>query len=135
AVREQLERLTHTCHHVTSTEVYVELAERLNALAPFAGPAKTLFVNSGAEAVENAVKIARHATGRSGVVVFDHAFHGRTLLAMTLTAKVMPYKQGFGPYAPEVYRLPFSYPYRCPTGGSADTCAETCATYAVDETH
>src|SRR5205085_587942 len=77
---------------------------------------KTMFANSGAEAVENAVKLSRYHTGRDAVVVFDHAFHGRTLLAMSLTAKVMPYKRGFGPFAPEVYRLPYSYPYRCPTG-------------------
>ena len=84
--------------------------------------------------MENAVKIARHATGRSGVVVFDHAFHGRTLLAMTMTAKVMPYKRGFGPYAPEVYRLPFAYPYRCPTGGATpEACAGSCADYAIAE--
>ena len=134
AVSEQLDRLTHTCQHVTSTEVYVELAERLNALAPGGVQRKTMFTNSGAEAVENAVKIARSYTGRSGVVVFDHSFHGRTLLAMTMTAKVMPYKQGFGPFAPEVYRLPFAYPYRCPTGGSTpEECAKGCADYAITE--
>ena len=80
-----------------------------------------MFANSGAEAVENAVKIARKATGRDAIVTFDHAFHGRTLLAMSLTAKVMPYKQGMGPFAPEIYRLPFAYPYRWPTG--PDRCA------------
>src|SRR5205807_5424310 len=117
-----------------STEVYVELAERLNALAPGGVQRKTMFTNSGAEAVENAVKIARSYTGRSGVVVFDHSFHGRTLLAMTMTAKVMPYKQGFGPFAPEVYRLAFSYPYRCPMGGrTPEECATACADYAIDE--
>ena len=134
AVRDQLELLTHTCQHVTSTEVYVELAERLNGLAPGDQPKKTMFVNSGAEAVENAVKIARYHTGRTGVVVFDHSFHGRTLLAMTMTAKVQPYKRGFGPFAPEVYRLPFAYPYRCPTGGTTpEECAESCAAYAIAE--
>ena len=93
-----------------------------------------MFANSGAEAVENAVKIARYHTKRSGVVVFDHAFHGRTLQAMTMTAKVFPYKQGFGPTAPDVYRLPFAYPYRCPTGGSTpEECAESCAAYCIDE--
>ena len=92
-----------------------------------------MFTNSGAEAVENAVKIARYFTKRQGVVVFDHAFHGRTLLAMTMTAKAMPYKKGLGPFAPEVYRLPFSYPYRCPMGGeSPEACAERCADYAID---
>jgi 4-aminobutyrate aminotransferase/(S)-3-amino-2-methylpropionate transaminase len=97
---------------VTANEPYIELAERLNALAPGDHEKKTMFANSGAEAVENAVKIARKHTGRAGIVVFDHAFHGRTLMAMSLTAKVMPYKQGMGPFAPEVYRLPFPNAYR-----------------------
>src|SRR5215211_3698797 len=135
AAQRQLELDTHTCFHVTANEPYIELAERLNALAPGDAPKKTMFANSGAEAVENAVKIARKHTGRQGVVVFDHAFHGRTLLAMSLTAKVMPYKQGMGPFAPEVYRLPLAYPYRCPTGGTYETCAETCLAYALDEMH
>src|SRR5439155_14444315 len=128
AVRGQLDRFTHTCVHVTQSEVYVRLAERLNELAPIQGAAKTMFTNSGAEAVENAVKIARHASGRPAAVVFDHAFHGRTLLAMTMTAKAMPYKSGFGPFAPEVYRVPMSYPYRCPSGGETpEDCARRCA--------
>jgi 4-aminobutyrate aminotransferase/(S)-3-amino-2-methylpropionate transaminase len=135
AARRQLERETHTCFHVTANEPYIELAERLNALAPGDHEKKSMFANSGAEAVENAVKIARHFTGRHGVVAFDHAFHGRTLLTMSLTAKVMPYKQGFGPFAPEVYRLPLAYPYRCPTGSDPDGCAESCLAYAVDEMH
>jgi len=135
AAQRQLELETHTCFHVTLNEPYVELAERLNALAPGDFEKRTMFANSGAEAVENAIKIARHATGRPAVVAFDHAFHGRTLLAMSLTAKVMPYKQGFGPFAPEVYRLPFAYPYRCPTGGSPEGCAEPCLRYAIDEMH
>jgi 4-aminobutyrate aminotransferase/(S)-3-amino-2-methylpropionate transaminase len=136
AAQRQLELDTHTCFHVTANEPYIELAERLNALAPGSTHAKkTMFANSGAEAVENAVKIARKHTGRPAIVVFDHAFHGRTLLAMSLTAKVMPYKQGMGPFAPEVYRLPFAYPYRCPTGGTAETCAESCLAYAIDEMH
>jgi 4-aminobutyrate aminotransferase / (S)-3-amino-2-methylpropionate transaminase / 5-aminovalerate transaminase len=134
AVRDQADRFTHTCFHVTMSEPYVELAERLNGLVPGDDPRKTMFANSGAEAVENAVKIARYFTKRPGVIVFDHAFHGRTLQAMTMTAKVSPYKQGFGPTAPDVYRLPFAYPYRCPTGGSSpEECAESCAVYAVDE--
>jgi 4-aminobutyrate aminotransferase/(S)-3-amino-2-methylpropionate transaminase len=116
AAQRQLELDTHTCFHVTANEPYIELAERLNALAPGDHEKKTMFANSGAEAVENAVKIARKATGRDAIVTFDHAFHGRTLLAMSLTAKVMPYKQGMGPFAPEIYRLPFPYPYRWPTG-------------------
>jgi 4-aminobutyrate aminotransferase/(S)-3-amino-2-methylpropionate transaminase len=133
AVREQAERFTHTCFHVVMHEPYVELAERLNELTPGSHPKKTMLANSGAEAVENAVKLARYATGRSAVVVFDHAFHGRTLMAMTLTGKVMPYKQGFGPFAPEVYRLPYSYPYRCPAGAPPESCGEACAARAIDE--
>jgi 4-aminobutyrate aminotransferase / (S)-3-amino-2-methylpropionate transaminase / 5-aminovalerate transaminase len=132
AAQRQLDLDTHTCFHVTLNEPYVELAERLNALVPGEFSKKTLFANSGAEAVENAVKIARYATGRPAVVTFDHAFHGRTLLAMSLTAKVMPYKQGFGPFAPEVYRLPFAYPYRWP---DPDRCAEQALAYARDEMH
>jgi 4-aminobutyrate aminotransferase/(S)-3-amino-2-methylpropionate transaminase len=133
AVQKQAELETHTCFHVTANEPYIELAERLNALAPIDGPAKTMFANAGAEAVENAVKIARKATGRSAVVAFDHAFHGRTLLGMSLTAKVMPYKQGMGPFAPEIYRLPFAYAYRWPSG--PDRCADEALAYALDEMH
>jgi 4-aminobutyrate aminotransferase / (S)-3-amino-2-methylpropionate transaminase / 5-aminovalerate transaminase len=135
AAQRQLELDTHTCFHVTANEPYIELAERLNALPPGDHEKRTMFANSGAEAVENAVKIARYHTKRTAVVVFDHAFHGRTLLGMSLTAKVMPYKQGFGPFAPEVYRLPFAYPYRCPTGASYDDCATSCLAYAIDEMH
>ena len=135
AAQRQLELDTHTCFHVTANEPYIELAERLNTLVPGDHAKKTMFANSGAEAVENGVKIARKHTGRSGIVVFDHAFHGRTLMAMSLTAKVMPYKQGMGPFAPEIYRLPLAYPYRCPTGGTAETCAESCLAYAIDEMH
>jgi 4-aminobutyrate aminotransferase / (S)-3-amino-2-methylpropionate transaminase / 5-aminovalerate transaminase len=112
AAASQLERFTHTCFSVAPYEGYVALAEKLNAIAPGKGPKKTLLANSGAEALENAVKIARHATGREAVVVFEHAFHGRTLLTMSMTSKVRPYKFGFGPFAPEVYRLPFPYQYR-----------------------
>jgi 4-aminobutyrate aminotransferase/(S)-3-amino-2-methylpropionate transaminase len=133
AAQAQLERDTHTCFHVTANEPYIELAERLNAIAPGDAPKKTMFANSGAEAVENAVKIARKATGRDAIVTFDHAFHGRTLLAMSLTAKVMPYKQGMGPFAPEVYRLPFAYPYRWPTG--PDRAAAEALAYAREEMH
>ena len=135
AAQRQLELDTHSCFHVTANEPYIELAERLNTLVPGDHEKKTMFANSGAEAVENAVKIARKHTGRQGIVVFDHAFHGRTLMAMSLTAKVMPYKQGMGPFAPEIYRLPLAYPYRCPTGGTAETCAESCLAYAIDEMH
>ncbi|HEX9694647.1 MAG TPA: 4-aminobutyrate--2-oxoglutarate transaminase [Actinomycetota bacterium] len=133
AAQKQLELDTHTCFHVTANEPYIELAERLNALAPGEFDKRTMFANSGAEAVENAVKIARKATGRSAVVTFDHAFHGRTLLAMSLTAKVMPYKQGMGPFAPEIYRLPFAYAYRWPSG--PEHCAEEALAYARDEMH
>jgi 4-aminobutyrate aminotransferase / (S)-3-amino-2-methylpropionate transaminase / 5-aminovalerate transaminase len=135
AAQRQLELETHTCFHVTANEPYIELAERLNALTPGEHEKRTMFANSGAEAVENAVKIARKHNGRQAVVVFDHAFHGRTLLGMSLTAKVMPYKLGMGPFAPEVYRLPFAYPYRCPTGGTYEACAQPCLAYAVDEMH
>ena len=131
AAQRQLELDTHTCFHVTANEPYIELAERLNALAPIEGPAKTMFANSGAEAVENAVKIARKATGRSAIVAFDHAFHGRTLMGMSLTAKVMPYKQGMGPFAPEIYRLPYAYAYRWPSG--PEHCAQEALSYALDE--
>jgi len=135
AAQRQLELDTHTCFHVTANEPYIELAERLNTLVPGDHEKKTMFANSGAEAVENAVKISRKHTGRPAIVVFDHAFHGRTLMAMSLTAKVMPYKQGMGPFAPEIYRLPLAYPYRCPTGGTEETCAESCLAYALDEMH
>jgi 4-aminobutyrate aminotransferase/(S)-3-amino-2-methylpropionate transaminase len=133
AAQAQLELDTHTCFHVTANEPYIELAERLNALAPGDVPKKTMFANSGAEAVENAVKIARKFTGRDAIVTFDHAFHGRTLLAMSLTAKVMPYKQGMGPFAPEIYRLPFAYPYRWP--GGPERAAQEALAYARDEMH
>jgi 4-aminobutyrate aminotransferase/(S)-3-amino-2-methylpropionate transaminase len=133
AAQAQLERDTHTCFHVTANEPYIELAERLNAITPGSFEKKTMFANSGAEAVENAIKIARRHTGRPAIVTFDHAFHGRTLLAMSLTAKVMPYKQGMGPFAPEIYRLPFAYPYRWVSG--PDRCAEEALAYAVDEMH
>lgn len=112
AVREQAGRFTHTCFMVTPYEGYIEVAERLADLTPGDHPKRTVLFNSGAEAVENAVKIARNATGRDAVVVFDHAYHGRTNLTMALTAKNMPYKNGFGPFAPEVYRMPMSYPFR-----------------------
>jgi 4-aminobutyrate aminotransferase/(S)-3-amino-2-methylpropionate transaminase len=107
AVKAQAEKLIHTCWHVLMYEPYVELAERLNELVPIAGPNQTVLFNSGAEAAENVVKIARAATGRHAVVSFERGFHGRTLLAMTLTGKVHPYTAGFGPFAPEVYRLPY----------------------------
>ncbi|TDE08124.1 4-aminobutyrate--2-oxoglutarate transaminase [Jiangella asiatica] len=112
AVREQAERFTHTCFMVTPYDGYVRVAEALNELTPGRHPKRTVLFNSGAEAVENAVKIARAFTGRTAVVAFDHAYHGRTNLTMALTAKNVPYKSGFGPFAPEVYRAPLSYPFR-----------------------
>ena len=107
AARAQLEKFTHTCFQVVAYEDYVELAERLNALAPGNTPKKTFFMNTGAEAVENAVKIARAATGRSGVIAFNGAFHGRTMMTLALTGKVDPYKTGFGPFPAEVYHAPY----------------------------
>ncbi|HCI81358.1 MAG TPA: 4-aminobutyrate--2-oxoglutarate transaminase [Ktedonobacter sp.] len=112
AIAEQAARFTHTCFSVMMYEPYIELAERLCKLTPGDFPKKALFLNSGAEAVENAVKIARYATGRPAIIVFDNGYHGRTLMTMTMTAKVKPYKYRFGPFAPEVYRAPFPYPYR-----------------------
>jgi len=112
AVCEQVAAFTHTCFMVTPYESYVAVAERLNELTPGDHEKRTVLLSSGAEAVENAVKIARAHTGRQAVVAFDHAYHGRTNLTMALTAKVMPYKHGFGPFAGEVYRAPLSYPFR-----------------------
>jgi 4-aminobutyrate aminotransferase len=112
AIKEQADRYLHQCFIVGTYEPYVDVCRRLAELSPCGeGEQRSLLVNSGAEAVENAVKIARAATGRPAVVVFDGAFHGRTLLAMTMTSKVKPYKAGFGPFAPEVYRAPVPYPY------------------------
>jgi len=112
AVREQVEKFTHTCFMITPYEGYVAVAEALNELTPGDHEKRSVLFNSGAEAVENAVKIARAHTKKDAVVAFDHAYHGRTNLTMALTAKNMPYKDGFGPFAPEVYRAPLSYPYR-----------------------
>ncbi|MGW5259339.1 4-aminobutyrate--2-oxoglutarate transaminase [Microbispora sp. NPDC004025] len=129
-VQKQVADFTHTCFMVAPYESYVAVCEKLNELTPGDHEKRTFLVNSGAEAVENAVKVARHATGRQAVVVFDHGYHGRTLLTMTLTAKSMPYKHGFGPFAPEVYRVPLAYPFRWPTG--PDNCAEEAAAQAID---
>ncbi len=112
AVRTQVAEFTHTCFMVTPYEQYVAVAEELNRITPGSGEKRSVLFNSGAEAVENAVKVARSYTRKPAVVAFDHAYHGRTNLAMALTAKSMPYKSGFGPFAPEVYRAPLSYPYR-----------------------
>jgi 4-aminobutyrate aminotransferase/(S)-3-amino-2-methylpropionate transaminase len=112
AVSQQVAKFTHTCFMVTPYESYVEVCEELAALTPGTHAKTSALFNSGAEAVENAVKIARLATGRSAIIVFEHAYHGRTNLTMALTAKNMPYKDRFGPFAPEIYRVPMSYPYR-----------------------
>src|SRR5579859_6729915 len=117
AVQEQAARFLHTDFTIVPYEVYVDVAERLVAAAPFSGPAKAAFFNAGTEAVENAVKFARAYTGRPAVIAFEGAFHGRTLLSLTLTSKTHPYKAGLGPFAPEVYRVPFPNEYR---GISAD---------------
>ncbi|CAM3322439.1 4-aminobutyrate--2-oxoglutarate transaminase [Kibdelosporangium persicum] len=122
AVRAQVDDFTHTCFMITPYEGYVAVAERLNQITPGDHEKRSALVNSGAEAVENAVKIARHHTGRSAIVAFDHAYHGRTSLTMALTAKNMPYKQGFGPFAGDVHRVPMAYPYRWPSGSA--TCAD-----------
>jgi 4-aminobutyrate aminotransferase / (S)-3-amino-2-methylpropionate transaminase / 5-aminovalerate transaminase len=120
AVHEQVDRYLHQCFMVGTYEPYVEVCRRLAELSPCRGSEqKSLLVNSGAEAIENAVKIARAATGRPAVVVFENAFHGRTLMTMTMTSKVVPYKRGFGPFAPEVYRAPAPYPYRGVTSEDA----------------
>ncbi len=123
-VTAQVQDFTHTCFMVTPYEEYLEVAEALNDLTPGDHEKRTALFNSGAEAVENAVKVARHFTGRNAVVAFDHAYHGRTNLTMALTAKNMPYKHRFGPFAGEVYRAPMSYPYRWP-GGPADCAKES----------
>src|SRR5689334_14359059 len=112
AIHEQVDRYLHQCFMVGTYEPYVEVCRRLAELYPGDGEYKSVLLNSGAEAVENAVKIARAATGRPAVIAFDRAFHGRTLMTMSLTSKVMPYKRGFGPFAPEVYRAPAPYAYR-----------------------
>ena len=116
AVQRQVAEFSHTCFMVSPYEQYVATCEALAARTPGSHPKRSALFNSGAEAVENAVKIARHATGRAAVVVFDHAYHGRTNLTMALTAKNIPYKDRFGPFASEVYRVPMSYPYRDPEG-------------------
>ena len=118
-VSEQVAAFTHTCFMVAPYEGYVAVCEQLARLTPGSFEKRSALFNSGAEAVENAVKIARHHTGRSAVVAFDHAYHGRTNLTMALTAKNMPYKQGFGPFAGEVYRVPMAYPLRWPDGPQA----------------
>jgi len=123
AVREQLEKHLHLCFSVTPYESYIAVAEKLNALAPGKFAKKTFIINTGAEAVENAIKIARAYTKRPAVVCFEDAFHGRTLLAMSLTSKTNPYKIGFAPFASDIYRIPYAYPYRSESGASAESFA------------
>ncbi len=129
AIKDQVDQYIHTCFHVVMYEPYVELAKKLNEITPGTFPKKTMFANSGAEAVENAIKIARHATGRPATIAFADAFHGRTLLALSLTSKMKPYKFGFGPYAPEIYRMPYAYCYRCAFGLEYPSCELSCAYY------
>jgi 4-aminobutyrate aminotransferase len=111
AIEEQMKAFSHVCFQVTPYETYIRLAERLNEIAPVAKPAKTLFLSTGAEAVENAVKVARAFTGRGGIISFSGGFHGRTLVGMALTGKVVPYKKGFGPFPPEIYNVAFPCTY------------------------
>lgn len=126
AIKEQADRLLHSCFMVSMYEPYVRLAEKLTQIAPGKSPKKAMFVNSGAEAVENAIKIARTYTKRTGIVAFESGFHGRTLLTMTLTSKVKPYKDGFGPFAPEIYKVPFPNIYRGQINTSEE---EACKAY------
>ena len=132
-MQAQVADFTHTCFMVTPYEEYVAVAEQLNELTPGSHDKRSALFNSGAEAVENAVKIARSATGRTAVVAFDHAYHGRTNLTMALTAKNMPYKHHFGPFAGDIYRVPMAYPYRWPTG--PEHCADEAFAQFVELVH
>jgi 4-aminobutyrate aminotransferase / (S)-3-amino-2-methylpropionate transaminase / 5-aminovalerate transaminase len=123
AIREQLEKYLHLCFSVTPYESYIAVAEKLNALAPGKFPKKTFIINTGAEAVENAIKIARAYTKRPAVICFEDAFHGRTLLTMSLTSKTHPYKAGFAPFASDIYRIPFAYAYRGEKSATAESFA------------
>jgi 4-aminobutyrate aminotransferase / (S)-3-amino-2-methylpropionate transaminase / 5-aminovalerate transaminase len=131
AVQSQVADFTHTCFMMTPYEEYVAVCEALNELTPGAFEKRSALFNSGAEAVENAVKIARAYTGRAAIIAFDHAYHGRTNLTMSLTAKNMPYKHRFGPFAGEIYRAPMAYPFRWPT----DHCAEEAFAAFADVVH
>ena len=125
-VRAQVEAFTHTCFTVAPYLGYIQVCEALNRLTPGTHKKKSILLNSGAEAIENSVKIARHYTKRQAIVVFEHSFHGRTNLTMGMTAKNLPYKEGFGPFAPEIYRMPMAYPMRWPGG------PDKCSTEALD---
>lgn len=133
AIQAQNELFLHTCAHVTLYDCYIELAEILNRITPGAFPKKTLFVNSGAEAVENAVKIVRAATKRPAIISFQDAFHGRTAMGMALTSKPHPYKAGFEPLPGHVYRVPYAYCYRCSYGKSYPNCELHCASAAIED--
>jgi len=132
AVRDQLDKFLHTCVQVTPYEGYVRLAERMNEITPGGFPKKTLFVSSGAEAVENAVKVARAYTKRPAIIAFEDAFHGRTMMALALTSKTHPYKAGFAPFPGEVYRVPFAYCYRCSYNLKYPSCDLYCARHLED---
>lgn len=132
AIHEQVDRFLHTCVQVTPYESYVRLAERLNEVTPGRFAKKTLFVNSGAEAVENAVKVARAYTKRPGIIAFEDAFHGRTMMTLSLTSKTHPYKAGFQPFPGEVYRIPFAYCYRCSYSLKYPSCDIYCALHLED---
>ena len=127
AAKAQIDRFAHTSISVFPWESYIKLASRINAKAPGTTPKRTMFVNSGAEAVENAIKIARCATGRPGIICFANSFHGRTNLTMGLTSKIVPYKKDFGPFPADIYRIPYAYCYRCPLNLEYPACGVTCA--------
>src|SRR5436190_11642363 len=132
AIRNQLDRFLHTCVQVTPYEAYIALAERLNQVTPGNFPKKTLFVSTGAEAVENAVKIARAHTGRPGIIAFENAFHGRTMMTLALTSKTHPSKAGFAPFPGDVYRIPYAYCYRCSYSLKYPACELYCARHLED---
>jgi 4-aminobutyrate aminotransferase / (S)-3-amino-2-methylpropionate transaminase / 5-aminovalerate transaminase len=132
AIRNQLDGFLHTCVQVTPYEGYIGLAERLNQVTPGTFPKKTLLVSTGAEAVENAVKIARAHTGRSGIITFEDAFHGRTMMTLALTSKTHPYKAGFAPFPGDVYRIPYAYCYRCSYSLTYPACELYCARHLED---
>src|SRR6201997_5155709 len=132
AIRAQLEKYLHLCFSVTPYEGYVAVAEKLNSLTPGKFPKKTLLVNSGAEALENAVKIARAHTRRPAIITFNDAFHGRTMMTLALTSKTHPYKAGFEPFPGDVYRLPYAYCYRCAYGLTYPSCKVACAAALED---
>ncbi|MFY9753517.1 MAG: aminotransferase class III-fold pyridoxal phosphate-dependent enzyme, partial [Candidatus Acidiferrales bacterium] len=132
AIRQQLDAFLHTCFSVAPYSKYVELAEKLNSLTPGEFPKKTILVNSGAEAIENAVKIARCYTRRPAVICFEDAFHGRTMLTMSLTSKTHPYKAGFEPFASDIYRIPYAYCYRCSYSLTYPSCKMFCAHHLED---